>query len=48
MNYSKIIKFITDGLIALLCGAAIVCSIIGSSIQHADRIEALAAMEVGE
>lgn len=47
MKYNIILKILVDGLIAFLCGIAIVTAIIGASIQHADRIEALAAVEVG-
>lgn len=39
-------QIIIDILIGLILGMAIVTVIIGASIQHADRIEALAAMEV--
>lgn len=35
-------------MIGLLMGMLIVAMIIGASIQHADRVEALAVMEVGE
>ena len=45
-SYHK--QIILDILIGLILGMAIVTMIIGSSIQHADRIEALAAMEVSE
>lgn len=41
-------EIILDILIGLLLGMLIVGMIIGASIQHADRIEALAAVEVGE
>ena len=41
-------QIILDILIGLITGMLIVGMIIGASIQHADRIEALAVMEVGE
>ena len=41
-------EIIRDILIGMLCGVAMVTMIIAASIQHADRIEALSAMEVGE
>jgi len=45
-SYHK--QIIHDILIGLLMGVLIVGMIIGASIQHADRIKALAAVEVGE
>ena len=45
-SYHK--QIILDILIGLLMGVLIVGMVIGASIQHADRIEALAAVEVGE
>lgn len=41
-------QIIHDILIGLIGGLLIVGMIIGASIQHADRIDALAAVEVGE
>ena len=45
-SYHK--QIILDILIGLIGGLLMVTMIIGASIQHADRIEALAAVEVGE
>lgn len=45
-SYHK--EIIHDILIGLLMGMLIVGMIIGASIQHADRIDALAVVEVGE
>ena len=52
IKYSRMAKRIASGLQSLLIGligaAAIIGMIIGASIQHQDRLPALAAMEVGE
>lgn len=45
-SYHK--QIILDILIGLIGGLLMITMIIGASIQHADRIEALAAVEVGE
>ena len=45
-SYHK--QIILDILIGLLMGVLIVGMIISASIQHADRIGAMAAVEVGE
>ena len=41
-------QIILDILIGLLMGMLIVGMIVGASIQHADRINAIAIMEVSE
>ena len=45
-SYHK--EIILDILIGLIIGVMMVGTIIGASIQHADRIEDLAVLEVGE
>ena len=41
-------NIINDILIGLIGGVLIVGMIFGSAVQHQDRINAIAAMEVGE
>jgi len=51
-QYSRMAKRLASGLQTILIGLigalAIIGMIIGASIQHQDRLPALAAMEVGE
>ena len=52
LKQSQFITNLLDWTISALIGAALAALMIGmifaASLQHADRIEALAAMEVGE
>lgn len=47
-NYNTIREWIITFLIGMVMAVLMVSMVIGASIQHADRIEALAAVEVGE
>ena len=47
-NYNTLLEWIETIIIGSIGALIMICMVIGASIQHQDRLPALAAMEVGE